>query len=209
MVIAHACIANLINLIVHNIIMFWRPKDKNSYYYGSDTYKYINGMIKSSRKMQIVSPYIDEYYADFMLRNSGRTEFYVISSSLDENARKMLSGKSSRIILSAYAIVFALLLYFEIAVGIGGYLLATPFVLFLFFASRHMYIARRKMRIRLKVPSRFVHAKMYISEDQAVSGSANLTYKGTHSNIEHINIIRDREEVERLRKQFWEMWKAY
>lgn len=189
--------------------MFWRPRDKNSYHYGSDTYKYINQMIRSSRHMQIVSPYIDEYYADFMLRNSGRTEFYVISSSLDEGARKMMSGKDSRVVFAAYALIFALLFCFEIAVGIRGYLLAAPLVLFLFFSSRHAYVAGRKRRIHLKIPKRFVHVKMYISEDQAISGSANLTYKGTHSNIEHINIVRDRDEIRRLRDQFWEMWRKY
>ncbi len=182
---------------------------KNHHYYGSDTHKYINAMIGSSKRMYIISPYVDVHYAKFMARRTRSTEFYIISSSMDEDARNMLERGGSKIVLSVYLILSLFLLYLELAIGIRSYLLAFSVLPIFWGIGRYLSGTRSKRRIHIKVPRQFVHAKMYISDNQAISGSVNLTYKGTHSNVEHIEISRDPEEIERMQEQFWEMWKKY
>ncbi len=189
--------------------MFGFNRRRNSYHYGSDTYKYINSMIKSSKRMQIVSPYIDSYYANIILRSSPKTEFYIISSSLDASAKKILGKRYSKRILLTFALLSVLLLWAEITLGIGNYLLALSLVPFLFGISKYTSSSTGSKRIHLKTPKKFVHAKMYISDSQAILGSVNLTYKGTHSNIEHIDITSDTDELYKLREQFWDIWGTY
>ena len=69
--------------------------------------------------------------------------------------------------------------------------------------ARHWRISNG---VSVKVPRNFVHAKMYISGQMAMIGSANLTYSGMHRNIEHMSVIRSSREIGRLASQFWELW---
>jgi phosphatidylserine/phosphatidylglycerophosphate/cardiolipin synthase-like enzyme len=182
---------------------------ENHHYYGTDTYKYINGMIKSSRRMYIVSPYIDRYYANLMARSTRSTEFYIISSSIDVDAKKRLEKGGSKIILALWAIASILLFYLEFAAGVHSYLLAFSILPILWGFGRYSSGSRAARRIHIKVPRQFVHAKTYVSDQQAISGSVNLTYKGTHSNVEHIEVSKDPREVGIMQEQFWELWNRY
>lgn len=182
---------------------------KNYHYYGSDTHRYINGMIKSSKKMYIISPYIDNYYADFVSKRSPSTEFYIISSSMEDDARRTLQRRGSRLVLFLWFALSCIVLYAELMIGIGGYLLLISLLPFLWGINSYISRSVKSRQIHLKVPKQFVHAKMYISDDQAISGSVNLTYKGTHSNVEHIEISKNPDEIENLQQQFWDMWKRY
>jgi phosphatidylserine/phosphatidylglycerophosphate/cardiolipin synthase-like enzyme len=76
------------------------------------------------------------------------------------------------------------------------------------------FTVRRRRRIRKNIMLKttgedFVHEKLYISDSMAIIGSANLTYNGTHKNIEHIEIIRDRGEIDELKRHFNSMWGKY
>jgi phosphatidylserine/phosphatidylglycerophosphate/cardiolipin synthase-like enzyme len=184
-------------------------RDRSIHYYGSDTHKYINRMIESSRKMYIVSPYIDAYYADFVARRSPSTEFYIISSAMEDDARKKLSQGVSRLALLPWIALSCVLAYIEMDLGISGYPLALSLLPLLWGMDRYLSRSRSVKGVHLKIPGRFVHAKMYISDEQAISGSVNLTYKGTHSNVEHIEISKDPEEIVILQDQFWDLWKRY
>ena len=63
--------------------------------------------------------------------------------------------------------------------------------------------------VKLKIPSKFVHAKMYIGDAEAIRGSANLTFKGMHKNIEHIELTSDPVQIKELEKQFWRIWSSF
>ncbi len=189
--------------------MFGLPRERASYHYGSDSYRHIDRMLDTSRRMHIVSPYLDRYYAERIFRNASRSEFYIISSSMDEGARHVLRRRGSLPTLAVYGLFSAALLYAFIALGIYGYALLAPAIPLVIGMAKYRSSSSRSRRIHLKVPDRFVHAKMYVSERQAVMGSANLTYKGMHSNVEAIEVTEEQDKVDKLLDQFWEMWDKY
>jgi phosphatidylserine/phosphatidylglycerophosphate/cardiolipin synthase-like enzyme len=99
-------------------------------------------------------------------------------------------------------------LSFIIAVlGLYPFLTAT---ILLFGILLWKYTRGMNARLHLKVVSSdFIHEKLYISDTIAITGSANLTYSGMHRNIESINITKNLEEVERLKKHFDRLWQTY
>lgn len=183
------------------MIMFGKGAQGGTYYYGSDTHKHIDRLIESGREILIVSPYVDRYYAEKLLDSSRGRRFYLISSSMDEQALSMLNGTSS-IWVVAYLCLSSALLVLLLYIRVPSALLLLSLVPLIVGSIKNM----GKTRIMLKIPKRFVHAKMYISESEAITGSANLTYKGTHKNLEQISIIRNREDIDKLKRQFWELW---
>ncbi len=171
-----------------------------------DQYKHVEKLIKKSRRVLIVSPYIDYYYADFILKHSRGKKIYIISSSLEKSAERLIKKGSfpSLSLLATTAFIISYLLLYELGIYYMP-LLIIGILSFFIFVFR---ISRRKPRnIYLKIPKRFVHSKFYIGEDTAISGSANLTYRGMHSNIEHIEIRKDPEYIKELEKEFWRLWK--
>ncbi len=189
--------------------MFGLPRERASYHHGSDSYRHIDRMLDTARRMYIVSPYLDRYYAERIFRNASRSEFYIISSSMDEGARHVLRRNGSLPMLAAYSLFSTALLYAFVSFGISGYALLAPAIPFAMGMVKYRSSSSRSRRIHLKVPDRFVHAKMYVSETQAVLGSANLTYKGMHSNVETIEVTKEQDKVDRLLDHFWEMWDQY
>ncbi len=52
-----------------------------------------------------------------------------------------------------------------------------------------------------------IHAKIYVVDDKyAISGSANLTFSGLHSNLENLIIAETQEEVQKIRSNFTDAW---
>ncbi len=181
--------------------MFGKGGLGSSYYYGSDTYKHIDDLIERGREILIVSPYVDRYYAEKLLGYSRGRKLYLISSSMDPEALSMLRVTSIIWVvayLSLSSILLALLLYIRVPAA----LLALSLIPIIVGSIKNL----GRKRIMLKVPRQFVHAKMYISDSAAITGSANLTYKGTHRNLEQISITRSKEDIDKLRRQFWELW---
>ena len=181
---------------------------KSPSYSGKNVYRYIEQVITKGRRVLIVSPYIDRYYANFILGNSRGRKFYILSSSMDDSAKKLLSAGRfpkgaayfSLVLLAADALMYLSRAYLPFL-----YLLpiaALSVALLVFLASR------KPKNINLRFPKEFVHAKLYISERMAVHGSANLTYKGMHKNIEHVEMAYDEGEIKRLESQFWQLWNS-
>ncbi len=178
----------------------------STYYSGSECHKYIDRLILNGEDIRIVSPYVDKYYATFLLDNAGRKRIRIISSSMSAEASRILSKNSSMRVFFAVIVVI-----------LGVDYLAYVNLKFLMFAIAFLFSAisaylsfaalnPRKTRIVVRKPERFVHAKLYISESEAIHGSANFTYNGTHSNIEHVEIIKDMERVIKLQKEFEQLW---
>jgi phosphatidylserine/phosphatidylglycerophosphate/cardiolipin synthase-like enzyme len=123
---------------------------------------------------------------------------------MNGNARKMLMRNGNSGIILAVIVVLAGSTYLAYGTGL---LEAAVSISAIAIAVLLFYSAKRKKRIIIRKPEGFVHAKIYISENEAIHGSANLTYNGTHSNIEHIEIIRDNEKIAKLHSEFERMWK--
>lgn len=180
-------------------------KRSSTHYYGSETYRYMDKLLGQRGDLLLVSPYIDPYYAKQLVSASHRRKIYLVSSSPDPEAVKLIKGRVSLWIIAYFAVSFVIL-YLLLLIGVRNLYLLISFIPFAF----GLYQSFMKMsRIKFKTPRRFIHAKIYISESMAISGSANLTYKGMHKNLEQVEIIYDKEEISRLKKQFWEIWNRY
>jgi len=60
------------------------------------------------------------------------------------------------------------------------------------------------------IRERYLHVKMYLWDDKAaVVGSANFTQNGLWSNIEHIVIFDQPEEIEMIKRDFQTLWNLY
>ncbi|MGC8662335.1 MAG: phospholipase D-like domain-containing protein [Candidatus Micrarchaeia archaeon] len=162
-------------------------------------------LIKKSSEVLIVSPYIDIYYAKFILRNSKNKRIYIISSSMDRKVKKLLEQGNFPATSLALFLTFSFAALIISAVGFGNFI----FIFSILFLA--IFLFRLKMRkpggIKLKIPQNFVHAKLYIGNSMAIIGSANLTYRGLHKNVEHIEIHEDLEYIKKLKEEFWRMWK--
>ncbi len=178
----------------------------STYYSGSDCHEYIDRLILNGEDIQIVSPYVDKHYARFLLDNAGKKRIRIISSSMSAEATRILSRNSNIKIFSA-VIVAILGVDYLVYVNLK-FPMFVAILLFSAFASYISFVALNpgKTRIVVRKPEGFVHAKLYISENEAIHGSANFTYNGTHSNIEHIEIIKDMERVIKLKKEFEQLW---
>ncbi len=182
----------------------------NQYYNGSESYRYIEPLLRNGRDICIVSPYIDRYYAGFMKSISRGKRIRIISSSIDRDAQAILKKRPRRgLLLATVAALFLAnyLLYsaaYPRLVVLLSLSLSAAILLLLAFGSLSEGSAGGD--IKLRIPRGFVHAKIYISENAAVAGSANLTYRGMHKNIEQIGIIHEAAEIKRLRDEFMRMW---
>jgi phosphatidylserine/phosphatidylglycerophosphate/cardiolipin synthase-like enzyme len=186
-------------------MLFSRRSAEKKVLSGRNSYSEVERLIRESRELLIVSPYIDEYYARFLASHSGGRKITVLSSSLDEAAKRII-GRS----FSAYS--FALFIFAgiaELSIGIlfSAYVYALAAVVITLLSG--YLLSWKSSGIRLKVPKRFIHAKMYVSDKEAITGSANLTYRGMHKNVEMIEILGDKPSVDKLREEFWKMWKDY
>ncbi len=175
-----------------------------SSYSGTESYKYIEGLINDSKRVLVISPYIDAHYAKFLARSSKGKEIYVISSSLERGPKEILVGRKANavvLLLIAIALILGFALLFMSYFVVGCTVLIVS-VISLYFEMADVGVSN----IRLKVPAHFVHAKMYIGDGKAIHGSANLTYKGMHRNIEHVELTKDPMQLKNLESQFWRLW---
>ncbi|MGA3020527.1 MAG: phospholipase D-like domain-containing protein [Candidatus Micrarchaeales archaeon] len=178
---------------------------ENFSYYGQDSHKHIDKLLRNEKNILIISPYIDDYYANHIVRNSRGKSVHIISSSIKQSAAKRLTENRVRgmamftfLIITINLVLFSLgifALYFAIA--------SLAVVSFLIIFSRFP-----KRRIYLKIPKEFVHAKMYVGDRTAIEGSANLTYSGMHKNIERINVTHDIRKISESKREFWRLWNS-
>ncbi len=180
-------------------------------YSGSSTFKYIDPLIeRGSGELIIVSPYIGGEYAEMLMRAGNRRRVRVITSrSSAEAAKRIMNGSMHNVWNAAKAT-----LLFAVAASIGIYAgitivfeAAAVLALASFALSAYRYKSKETSNISVRMPERFVHEKMYISEDLAIVGSANLTYSGMHRNVEHIELIRDPDRIDALVRHFNDLWR--
>jgi len=178
-------------------------------YSGKECYRYVEALIRGSDTLLIVSPYIDKYYASFLLKNSHGKKVKIISSSIESRAKELLTkGRFPKEVLFAllWIALLDVLLYFLQFYTYAIYVFVLALLLLLDLA---IAASRRPTNIEMKNPQEFVHVKMYLAGKAAIIGSANLTYKGMHANVEHIELIENEQRIKELETQFWTIWNSY
>ncbi len=187
-----------------------RDKESSVGYSGSDTYKYIDELINDNgSELKIVTPYLGISYARKLLSISKRKRIRLIVSGdqnkKDEDAVKLLLNRGRRI---DWKLAFFLVIAMVASAFIKVYLATLVFGLLLVLSIYLMYVLNpRGRRISVKISTRkFIHEKMYISDGKAIVGSANLTYSGTHRNVEHIEIIKGSRRIKELNEHFEDIW---
>jgi phosphatidylserine/phosphatidylglycerophosphate/cardiolipin synthase-like enzyme len=185
-------------------------------YSGSDSYKFIDRLIKRhSGTLRIVSPYIGPYYAKMLVSAAMKGSVYVITSSStgqsesQQTAIRILQRAGKRNVSKKVIAYFALLLVISFAIGSYAIiaLIALLFIIALYVELRRSKHPKSASNLFLKIATkRFVHEKLYISNLEAITGSANLTYNGTHKNIEHIEVVKDDYRIKVLSDHFSKLW---
>jgi phosphatidylserine/phosphatidylglycerophosphate/cardiolipin synthase-like enzyme len=174
-------------------------------YYGQDSHKHVDRLLKYEKNILIVSPYIDDYYANYIIRNSGGKKVHIISSSIKQSAAKRLTENRMRsmamfaILIAAINIVLLPLGIFALYFAISSIGVVSALFISSLFPKRMVY---------LKIPKEFVHAKMYVGERTAIEGSANLTYNGMHKNIERISVTHNSGKISESKREFWKLWNS-
>ncbi len=195
--------------------MFGLPASQNSSgYSGSDSYRHIEKLIKGSgSSLKVVTPFISEYYSRMLFEASKRKSVYVIVSRRkgattgrsQRAAIDFLESKAKKVRLKP---VLALAALTAVVFSMRYYSAALLLFALTALAAYLSFFSRLGMpRLHLKVSDGpFIHEKLYITEDTAIVGSANLTYSGMHRNIEHIEIIKDRSRIRELSSHFDRLW---
>ncbi len=180
-------------------------KKKPNSYYGSESFRHVEKLMSKEKDLLIVSPYIDDYYANYISNRARRKSFHIISSSIKASTARKLHGSK---LPSAFGATFLITILNIFLAQLGVFNIYFTFLSLGFGIALILYAFSSRNSIYLKVPRSFVHVKMYIGNSSAIEGSANLTYAGLHKNIERINMISDPGEVAELKRQFWNMWNS-
>lgn len=186
-------------------------KKYKSAYSGNESYKYIDELIKKSHNLKIISPYISLFYAKKIAYYSKHKKISIITfkpqTKNELTAFKYLTKlnnllkfiklliytillESAAILLKFYSIALILFVFF-IIVFILFYLIYGPIT---------------SSNISIKISKKFIHEKIYIGNDSAIIGSANLTYNGMHKNIEYVEVIKDKNKINSLKDHFNSLW---
>jgi phosphatidylserine/phosphatidylglycerophosphate/cardiolipin synthase-like enzyme len=184
-----------------SLLNVFGPRDGS--YSGKDSYRHVERILRGERNLLIVSPYIDLHYARYLVRHSRGKRIRIISSSMQPGAYRKLKGRDlgPAITFTVMAVAFDMMLLL-LRMQFLAFALVTAALAAMFFALS----LRGRNNIYVKVPREFVHAKMYIGDNAAAEGSANLTYAGMHRNVEHIDLIYDRKRIADLKRQFQALW---
>jgi len=176
------------------------------------SYKSVEKLIFSKGKvLYIISPYISDYYLKILKRVSSRKKVYLITSGASYENAVRISGIHAlghpRILHGFLVVAFAAI--FVIAHEYVLSLLAMDaFAAWAAIFSFAMLLPEKRGNMRVRtIKDNFVHEKIYITDNYAITGSANLTYSGMHKNTERIGIVEDKKELSELKGHFAEMWK--
>lgn len=187
--------------------------DQAGGYSGSESYRYVEPILKdSAEELLVISPYIGMGYARMLVKLGKRKSVKVVTSAYSEQVRNFIINRS-RLVLYGYAKAAALFLiaalvsiYFSFyQVAAGAMALALLVILIALVVYKHSKNSHIEVRTSY---DKFVHEKAYISETVAAVGSANLTYSGMRKNVERVEVITDHERIGVLRSHFFDLWKA-
>jgi phosphatidylserine/phosphatidylglycerophosphate/cardiolipin synthase-like enzyme len=179
-------------------------------YSGDQSHRFVDDLIAEKGDLFIITPYIDAFYAERLLRSRSR-KVRVITSGAPNNSEALAvlsRGRKPWIrFVGIYFLILAGLLclaHFYTAAILCGVVCVLSV---LWIVLRRMILRKGQLKIEVKVVKNlFVHEKIYIGTDNAIVGSANLTYNGMHKNIEHIEIISDPSRVAELKSHFNRLW---
>ncbi len=176
---------------------------------GSNSYKLIDELFKKSNELMIISPFISKNYAYTLLHYSQSKKIRIILSNSKSNiaALEILNTKKS----SYGGIKLFLFILILLSVSIILNFNVISFFLLIILIMLLVYIINKRIsnknNLSIKVPKgKFVHEKLYIGNNYAIAGSANLTYSGMHKNIEYMKIISDQNELKGLKEHFNSLW---
>lgn len=185
-------------------------KDKSSYS-GNESYKHIDELLKKSSYLKIISPYISLFYAKKLTYYSKYKKISIIT--VKPQTKNELIAFKYLTKLNNLMIFIKLLIYSIIleAISLAFKFYFAALILFVFFSICFLifyliYGSITSSKISLKISKKFIHEKIYIGNNTAIIGSANLTYNGTHRNIEYIEIIKDKEKIRSLENHFDSLW---
>ena len=184
------------------------------HYSGDSSYRYINQLIGNrDRELMVISPYISNHYTRMLLKACGRKRIRIITSEISLGYRgSMLKGLRNRGLggymtaILYFAALDAIVIYLRLYYIVGATTLLLLISLLLTMRRRRNIVKNMMLKT---TGEQFVHEKLYISDSMAIVGSANLTYAGMHRNIEHIEVIKDRNEIEELKRHFNSLWGKY
>ena len=182
-------------------------------YSGQSSYRFIDRLLRLDGKvLMVVSPFMDEYYAKILTGIASRKKVKIITTGKGAGGSKVVAALSKGVgtgILVKIFFYFAAL--FAIVAYIGIWYAAEAIAAIGALAFLMMYIrfrnGTRNIEVRV-LGGPFVHEKIYICGGEAITGSANLTYSGTHKNVEHIEMTDDPKSVSNLSKHFEELWES-
>ncbi len=179
-------------------------------YSGNEGYKHVERLFRSSRSIDIITPYIGIQYAKMLygLAGSGKRIRLIISKGQDSNSvaigylgPRVRSNMGYSLASAASFMAFVLL--YIVNMPYEASILLLLFLLFTFLALRR---APRNRNIYVRYAPGFVHEKIYIGDSEAITGSANLTYSGMHKNTEYLEVIRDSNRIDALERHFNTLW---
>lgn len=183
-------------------------------YSGDSSYKYVDALIKNNDKeLMIVSPYISDYYTKLLIKEAQSKSIRIITS---ENSLSYKDSLLKNFVMKSISGYIKGLAFFLVLDLISIYLkfTYTTIILTIIFLALMLILVliykkykRTYSNIKVKVAkNKFVHEKLYIGSDMAITGSANLTYNGMHKNVEHIDVIKDQNRVNELKTHFESLW---
>ncbi len=183
-------------------------KKQRDWYSGPSSHRQIDRLIKSKSKYLMVStPYIDDYYLGVLNGVAKRKRVMLVSSKASEKRiRRFMANRVRRFAIEFFLVYLVVMLGWLIVLGgTAGNLIA---YLPLAAAALAAVLSKRKrLDVRI-IGTGFVHEKLYITENLIITGSANLTYAGTHKNVEHIEIINDAEKIKGIKRHFDRLWSS-
>jgi len=191
---------------------------KTSTYDGSNAGKIILPLIHGTRAhLRVCSPFISPGYARLLRKKAEESiTVQVITTEARENRNhqeslKILEGTEKSFIrpFSLFMMTGFLLAFLGVVTS-QSLLTVIGFLLFMVGVCLAI-LGRRKHRmpnpVQLHISRQFIHSKMYIADDEdAVTGSANLTFSGLNRNVEHLDIFHGQEKVQPVIKSFRMLW---
>ena len=178
---------------------------------------------KAKRRIWVASPFISEKYAKLLIRKANEgVDVRVITTSKSAKllrSKKFKAIKVFTLLTSLLSSAEPFLLPLPLALTLylfrlEGILVVSLGILISFLFKSHLplvtflslYVLMKRERLKVAVtPKTFVHSKLYIIDDVAISGSANLTVSGLWRNYETVTVFEGKEAKE-LISLFKRMW---
>lgn len=186
------------------------PQERDASYSGTESYRYVERLIREGHDVDIVSPYIGLSYAKMLAKHARKYNVRLVTSRSRTNTEALayLNGVMNpyRRWLKA-ALFFGLLSAAALALGFTEALALLVAIAAAMACVGILLRGKGPRRFKVRLcRDTFVHEKLYIADGMAIVGSANLTYSGLHRNVEHVEVITAKDRLEQLAGHFSGLW---